>query len=767
MTRLIACITTTFCVVLILPSTLSAHPDDPKVLDIQPPYAGSGWRLGDATARGVLPQFDSDGVQLMSWLTLADFGTGASRGDDCWGYTSPSGREYGIMGTENAIVFVEVTNPAMATLVGTIPAPVSIWHDIKTYQTYAYAVSEGGDGIKVIDLSDIDTANINRVSLVGNITTGGGTGTHNVVINEDSGYLYRCGGGNNIGLRIYDLNTDPANPAFVSSWNDRYVHDAQVVNYTEGPYAGREIAFCCSGFNNGSTQTGLDIVDVTDKMNIVNISRTFHPHAAYSHQAWLTDDKRYLFLNDERDEPQLPTTTHIIDVSNLENPMAVNSFTNGNSAIGHNLYLRDGFIYEGNYRSGMRIFNALDPAPLPATEVGYFDTYPGSDAANFNGVWSVYPFFQSGIVIASDSERGIFVFDVSEATSTLKFTYPDGIPESIEPTGGTTIRVEVAGVGNVGPQSGTGKLHYDVGGGFVTVPMIQVSANVYDAVFPVVACGQDVVFFVSAEATTTDEYRSPLSAPTNTFTVKSAFGSNVVLADDFESDLGWTTEDLGATNGQWERGVPVNDPNWAYDPAFDSDGSGQCWLTQNELGNTDIDGGATRLISPAFDLTASNLVVSYDYMLKLTDDDGNDMLLVEINDNGGVGTWTEIARHDTDGGTAWRHQEITGLDLDAVGVVPSTRMVIRFTANDGGASSIVEAAVDAFTVSDLACAAPCPGADGDLNLDNVIDGLDIESFVNAAIGVPTQDEICRGDFDGNAALGAGDLPDFITALLSQ
>ncbi|MCG8406529.1 MAG: choice-of-anchor B family protein [Phycisphaerales bacterium] len=768
MKRFLAFTIATLSVAFILPSLLFAHPDDPKVLDIQPPFAGSGWRLGDgaAIARGVPPLFDSDGIQLMSWLTLTDFGTGASRGDDCWGYTSPSGREYGIMGTTNAIVFVEITNPLLANLVGTIPAPTSIWHDVKTFGTYAYAVSEGGDGIKVIDLSNIDSNGINRVTLVGNILTGGVSGTHNVVINEDSGYLYRCGGGNNIGLRIYDLNTDPANPSFVSSWTDRYVHDAQIVTYTDGPYAGREIAFCCSGFNNGSTQTGLDILDVTDKGNLVNMSRISYPNEAYSHQAWLSDDKKYLFLNDERDEPQLPTTTHVIDVSNLENPMAVNTFTNGNGAIGHNLYLRDGFIYEANYRSGLRIFNALDPITVPPTEVGFFDTYPDDDAANFNGVWSIYPFFDSGIVIASDIERGIFVFDVTEAVSTLKFTYPDGIPQYVDPAGGTTLRVEVEGVGNVAPQAGTGQFHYDVGGGLVTVPMTQVRPNVYDAVFPAAACGQDVTFFVSADSTTAQQYRSPLSAPANTLTVKAAFGNNVLLNHDFESDLGWTTEDLGAGNGQWERGVPVNDVSWLYDPAFDSDGSGQCWLTENLIGNTDVDGGATRLISPVFDLAAPDLVVSYDYMLKLTDDDGNDVLLVEVNENSGIGTWTEIARHDTDGGTAWRHHKITSADLNAAGVATNATMVFRFTVNDGGAASIVEAGLDAFMISTLACAAPCPGADGDLNLDNLIDGRDVQLFVNAVLGSPTGDELCRGDFDGNTELGSGDIPGFITALMA-
>jgi hypothetical protein len=43
------------------------------------------------------------------------------------------------------------------------------------------------------------------------------------------------------------------------------------------------------------------------------------------------------------------------------------------------------------------------------TEVGFFDTDPNSNNRTFNGVWSNYPFFSSGAVIASDIYTGLFV----------------------------------------------------------------------------------------------------------------------------------------------------------------------------------------------------------------------------------------------------------------------------------------------------------------------------------------------------------------------
>jgi hypothetical protein len=56
------------------------------------------------------------------------------------------------------------------------------------------------------------------------------------------------------------------------------------------------------------------------------------------------------------------------------------------------------------------VFDGSDPTN--PVEVGFFDTFPNSDSASFNGAWSVYPFFESNTVIVSDIERGLFVFEV-------------------------------------------------------------------------------------------------------------------------------------------------------------------------------------------------------------------------------------------------------------------------------------------------------------------------------------------------------------------
>ncbi|MHC5113288.1 MAG: choice-of-anchor B family protein [Planctomycetota bacterium] len=387
----------------------SGHLDDPKANDTTPLYKGPGLS-GAIDGTGGSP-FKSAGVELLSWVSLDDFGSTGSA-NDCWGYTAPSGQEYAIIGLWEGTGFVRITDPYNPVIVGTIPGNESTWRDIKIFQQYAYIVTEAsGGGIQVVDLSNID---LDVVNLVTTILDGGTNKTHNVVINEDSGYLYRTGGSGH-GLRIYDLNADPENPTFVGEWNVRYVHDAQVVTYTSGPYAGKEIAFACSGFNNGWAETGLDVLDVTNKSNIIELDRFLLPNGEYSHQGWLSDDRQYFYLDDEADETNggLPTTTIVLDVGDLANVSLTNTFTNNLPAVGHNLYVHEGKIFQANYSTGVRIFDITADATT-GVEVAYFDTRPEGDETNFAGLWSVYPFFESGVFIGSDRQRGLFVWQFPE-----------------------------------------------------------------------------------------------------------------------------------------------------------------------------------------------------------------------------------------------------------------------------------------------------------------------------------------------------------------
>ncbi|MCZ6815480.1 MAG: choice-of-anchor B family protein, partial [Planctomycetota bacterium] len=139
--------------------------------------------------RPAAAQFTSNNVSQHAWLDITALG-GGSNGNDCWGYVAPSGREYALMGVSNKLVVVEITTPASPSIVDSISHTNCLWGDVKVYQDHCYVVNECGGGINVIDLGDVDNGN---VTLVQSFTGGGMSTSHNVAIDEESGFLYLCG----------------------------------------------------------------------------------------------------------------------------------------------------------------------------------------------------------------------------------------------------------------------------------------------------------------------------------------------------------------------------------------------------------------------------------------------------------------------------------------------------------------------------------------------------------------------------------------------
>lgn len=230
------------------------------------------------------------------------------------------------------------------------------------------------------------------------------------------------------------------------------------------------------------------------------------------------------------------------------------------------------------------------------------------------------------------------------------------------------------------------------------------------------------------------------------------FCRDVFFADNFEVDQGWTAQVAGATAGFWERGVPVNDPGWEYDPAFDADGSGQCFLTQNQPGNTDVDNGAVILITPVIPLPPGGLTIKYDYFARLSNTTGGvDRLLVEIKTNQGLNSWVEIARHDADGGLSWHENIIDQAALDAAGITLGASTQLRFTANDDDPQSIHESGVDAVEILSFECQSglPIPAAPSGVA---ATDGQRCDAVQITWDAVPdaADYEVWRNSFDDNA-----------------
>merc|ERR1712048_528779 len=56
-----------------------------------------------------------------------------------------------------------------------------------------------------------------------------------------------------------------------------------------------------------------------------------------------------------------------------------------------------------------------DPSTATFVEKGYFDVFPEADTNAFNGMWSNYPFFPSGTIVASGVEQGFFALKFTKA----------------------------------------------------------------------------------------------------------------------------------------------------------------------------------------------------------------------------------------------------------------------------------------------------------------------------------------------------------------
>lgn len=168
---------------------------------------------------------------------------------------------------------------------------------------------------------------------------------------------------------------------------------------------------------------------MTDKDKMTVLSRTSYDEDSYTHQGWLSTDQSYVVFGDEYDELTntdiTNTRTLILDVTSLTSPSNLQEYFGPTAAIDHNQYIvkataegqdynnevygNTDLVYQANYASGMRIQQVIDYDTGFMEEVGFFDTYPISDAAVLEGAWSVYPFFKSGLVAITSMREGLFI----------------------------------------------------------------------------------------------------------------------------------------------------------------------------------------------------------------------------------------------------------------------------------------------------------------------------------------------------------------------
>ena len=64
-------------------------------------------------------------------------------------------------------------------------------------------------------------------------------------------------------------------------------------------------------------------------------------------------------------------------------------------------------------------------------EIAFFDTYPSGDRVAFNGSWSNYPYFESGTIVVTSIEEGLYVLKINEEVD-LAIDDNKTIPDNID-----------------------------------------------------------------------------------------------------------------------------------------------------------------------------------------------------------------------------------------------------------------------------------------------------------------------------------------------
>ena len=314
---------------------------------------------------------------------------------NCWGWVSPDGQEYALLGCYTGTAIVDL-NVSPIREIAFIPGPPAscAYREIKTYKHYAYIVSEGGNGVQIVDLSSLpDTAILVREF---NYLGPGGKNilrSHTVTLAD--GYLYLNGSANWSpgGVVMFSLRNDPTNPEYVGQFEPQYIHDSFVRNDT---------LYGAAIYSGG----GVYIVNVLDKTN-PQILHFIQYSGSGTHHAWASiKGGRYVFTTDEIGSVN---NLKVWDLDSLGSgppytPLA--QYAASPVDITHNVHGRGNYLFVSHYTAGMRVVDVHGPAA--PVEVGSYDTYPGT-SGGYHGCWGVYPYFPSGRWIGSDMQTGLYL----------------------------------------------------------------------------------------------------------------------------------------------------------------------------------------------------------------------------------------------------------------------------------------------------------------------------------------------------------------------
>ena len=331
-----------------------------------------------------------------------------------WGWHDGAGHEYALIGATDGVHIIDVTVPTAATRVDFVPGRRSgcIWREIKTYQHYAYLISDDNapNSLQIIDLQYLPDS----VSVVYD-SDSLFQRAHTLYVDGNKLYCGIVKGGITSGtssMSVYSLN-NPVNPSLLRDVDTDYsavftnqqVHDMLVRNDT---------IYASAAFD------GLFILKYDSLANQFNMlgSLTTYPSQGYNHSSALTDDGHTLVFCDE-----VPTglAVKVLDVQDLSNLTVTATFQSNVGPTPHNPFMVGNICYIAYYQDGLQVYDVSNPS-LPV-RIGYFDTqfitplggpYTGP---SYSGAWGACPYLPSGNILVSDMQFGLYVLDASQLTS--------------------------------------------------------------------------------------------------------------------------------------------------------------------------------------------------------------------------------------------------------------------------------------------------------------------------------------------------------------
>lgn len=370
-----------------------------------------------------------------------------------------------------------------------------------------------------------------------------------------------------------------------------------------------------------------------------------------------------------------------------------------NSGVGNKWFylLSDGGTFHGINVSGIGPANAMKIA-YRANLVYWTSTtdYHNAALGTVSAANDLDPTGAWGVQVA----KAWNAVGVSTPSPSLEFSYPEGTPILLTPALPTSFPVVVTGTLGGVPVANSGRIYYSIDGqDYTTSLMTETSSGHYTATLPGIACNSKIDYYMSVQEVVSGIVYSP--NPSSPFSALAASTSFPALTDSFETDKGWTVSST-ATNGIWQRGIPIGGGTNG-DPTTDYDGSGQCYVTGNATGDSDVDGGSTTLISPTFSALGGAAKISYArwYSNSTGTAPNQDVFRISISSNNGS-TWTVVDSagpvNQASGG--WYAHSFWASDF----VTGTSQMKLRFVASDAGSASTIEAGVDAINIGIYQCA---------------------------------------------------------------